>query len=166
MVGWNADARYTDLVQRRRPDLVRLAVLLTGSREAGEDAVQDAIIAVSRSWLRVLARTSEGVAYSYLRTAVVRKSVDLHRSHVPMGEVPDIAADDHGLLRFEQDRQFFALVAGLPAQQRAVLVLRYYADLDDRHVAAFLGTSRGTVRSNAKRGLEKLRAHLNEKETS
>lgn len=163
-MGWTADARYTELVGRRRPDLLRLAVLLTGSRDAGEDAVQEAVIAVGRSWLRVLARAGEGVAYSYLRTAVVRKSIDLHRARIPTGEIPDIAAEDRGLLRFEQDRQFFALVAALPPQQRAVLVLRYYADFDDHRIAAVLGTSRGTVRSNAKRGLEKLRARLEEKD--
>jgi RNA polymerase sigma factor (sigma-70 family) len=154
---WPADARFTELIARRRENLLRLAVLLTGSRKEGEDAVQEAVLAVSRSWMRVLAQAGEAVAYSYLRTAVIRKSVDLQRSRIPLGAAAEVAIENDGLLRFEQDRQFFALVAALPQQQRAVLVLRYYADFDDRRIAAVLGVRGATVRSNATRGLEKLR---------
>lgn len=164
MAGWAADERFTDLVARRRQDLLRLAVLLLGSREEAEDAVQEAILAVSRSWIRVLATASEGVAYSYLRTALVRKTLDLHRTRLPVADPVDLPAEDHGLLQYEQDKQFFALVAALPQQQRAVLVLRYYADFDDRRIAAVLGSTRGTVRSNAMRGLSKLREQLEKKE--
>jgi RNA polymerase sigma factor (sigma-70 family) len=164
VAGWAADSRFTDLVVRRRKDLVRLAVLLTGSKAEAEDAVQEAVLAVSRSWVRVLAQASEGVTYSYLRTAVLRKVVDSHRKRIPVADTVDVPVEDHGLLRFEQDRQFFALVAALPSQQRAVLVLRYYADFDDRRIAALLGSSRSTVRSNAMRGLDKLREQLKMKE--
>lgn len=161
---WSADDRFTELVVRRRRELLRLATLLTGSSEEAEDALQEAVIAVSRSWGRVLATASEGVAYSYLRTAVVRKTVDSFRSRVPTSELIDEPIEDVGFLRFEQDRQFFTFVARLPAQQRAVVVLRYYADFDDRRIAAVLGVSRSTVRSNAMRGLNTLREHLEAKE--
>ena len=45
----------------------------------------------------------------------------------------------------------------VPRRQRAVLVLRYYADMSDEQVAKALGCSVGTVRSNASRGLATLR---------
>jgi RNA polymerase sigma factor (sigma-70 family) len=38
-----------------------------------------------------------------------------------------------------------------------VLVLRYYEQLGDEEIAALLGISRGTVRSQAARGLARLR---------
>jgi RNA polymerase sigma factor (sigma-70 family) len=66
--------------------------------------------------------------------------------------------DELGFLRLEQDREFFALVQALPPQQRAVIVLRYYAGQDDRTIAATLGCSPSTVRSQATRALAKLRA--------
>ena len=49
------------------------------------------------------------------------------------------------------------LLARLPKQQRAVLVLRYYEDLPDPEIAAVLGCSASTVRSNAARALARLR---------
>jgi RNA polymerase sigma factor (sigma-70 family) len=50
-----------------------------------------------------------------------------------------------------------AALRGLPPRQRAIIVLRYWADLNDAQVAALLGCSEGTVRSQAWRALAKLR---------
>jgi RNA polymerase sigma factor (sigma-70 family) len=49
------------------------------------------------------------------------------------------------------------LVATLPPRQRAVLVLRYYEDLDDTTIAEILGCSPVTVRTHAMRALAALR---------
>jgi DNA-directed RNA polymerase specialized sigma24 family protein len=48
-------------------------------------------------------------------------------------------------------------LGGLPARQRAVLVLRYFADLPEAEVAEILNCSVGTVKSSASRALERLR---------
>jgi RNA polymerase sigma factor (sigma-70 family) len=101
---------------------------------------------------------SESAAFAYLRTAVLRKSIDLIRGRRPSDDVLEQTIEDRGLLRFEEDQAFFARLQHLPQQQRAVLVLRYYLDLDDRRIAELLDITRATVRSNAMRGLDKLRA--------
>lgn len=49
------------------------------------------------------------------------------------------------------------LILGLPDRQRAVLVLRYYEDLDDLTIAQILGCSPVTVRTHAMRALSQLR---------
>jgi RNA polymerase sigma factor (sigma-70 family) len=51
-------------------------------------------------------------------------------------------------------------VASLPARQRAAIVLRYWADLDDSEIADALGARAGTVRSLVHRGLTTLRKDL------
>ncbi|MCA1825284.1 MAG: sigma-70 family RNA polymerase sigma factor, partial [Frankia sp.] len=51
-------------------------------------------------------------------------------------------------------------LAGLGRRQRAVVVLRYYEDRTDHEIAALLGCSESTVRSQATRALAKLRAVL------
>ena len=55
------------------------------------------------------------------------------------------------------DEAVWALLAELPARQRAVLVLRFYEHLSDAEIADVLGVSRGTIRSQASRALDKLR---------
>lgn len=160
MTAWPGDARYTDLVRRRGEELLRIGVLMTGSRAEAEDALQEAVIAVSRAWPGTLLAASEASAFAYLRTALLRKVIDGRRKSLPTADPVDRAVDEPGFLRLEQDRRFFALVQSLPQQQRAVLVLRYYLDLDDRRIAALLGVAPATVRSNAMRGLDKLRAGL------
>ncbi len=50
----------------------------------------------------------------------------------------------------------------LPYGQRAVLVLRYWDDLPEKETAAALGISVGTVKSQASRGLHRLREQLSD----
>ena len=51
------------------------------------------------------------------------------------------------------------LLAGLPRRQRAVLVLGFYEDQSDQQIAALMGCSQGTVRSQRARALANLRAN-------
>ncbi len=52
------------------------------------------------------------------------------------------------------------LCAGLPADQRSVLLLRVLADLTVEQVAAVMGRSEGSVKALQRRGLRTLRAQL------
>jgi RNA polymerase sigma factor (sigma-70 family) len=56
--------------------------------------------------------------------------------------------------------ELLAALAQLPVRQRAVLVLRYFNDLTEAQVAEALRCSVGTVKSNASRGLARLRDAL------
>ena len=56
-----------------------------------------------------------------------------------------------------------ALLAGLPARQRAALTLRYVHDLDDDAIARALGCRTGTVRSLLSRGREAVRTLLQDR---
>ena len=52
----------------------------------------------------------------------------------------------------------FAALRALPAQQRVMLVLRYWAGLSEQEIAVQLGCSTGTVKSRASRALAILRS--------
>ena len=52
-----------------------------------------------------------------------------------------------------------AALASLSKRQRAVLVLRYFDDFSEASTAQLLGCSVGTVKSQAARGLARLRAN-------
>jgi RNA polymerase sigma factor (sigma-70 family) len=52
---------------------------------------------------------------------------------------------------------FGTAISALAPRARAVLVLRYYADLDDATIAGILGVRRSTVSATASRALAELR---------
>ena len=78
-------------------------------------------------------------------------------AEAPVEVVPDRAIGGDG-----QERQALAdtvrrALGTLPARQRAVLVLRYFEDLPEAHVADLLGCSVGTVKTPTSRGIRRLR---------
>jgi len=77
-------------------------------------------------------------------------------------EGQDVADDQTP--KADQRDATWRLLSTLPRQQRAVLVLRFYEDLPDRDIAAALGCSEPTVRSNASRALATLRTRLTQTE--
>ena len=58
------------LFRRHYAALLRLAVVMVGNREAAEDAVQDAFVALHRNWRSL--RDAEA-AEAYLRSAVLNR---------------------------------------------------------------------------------------------
>ncbi|MCY1142373.1 SigE family RNA polymerase sigma factor [Actinoplanes sp. Pm04-4] len=159
-----ADDGFRAFVEQQWGPLVRVAYLLTGDRGHAEDLVQAALEKTHRKWGRV-SRMEAPVAY--VRKAMVNTAISWRRRR-RVSEVPLLAtdsppgssgADAYGSI--EQRQQVTAALRTLPPRMRAVLVLRYFADLGESEVAELLGCSVGTVKSQASRGLDRLRAHLN-----
>jgi DNA-directed RNA polymerase specialized sigma24 family protein len=119
--------------------LVRLAVLLVSDLASAEEIVQEAFADLHGTW-RTLPGPDAGLRY--LRRSLIR------RSRAVTSQQADPGA---GLL--------LALRA-LPARQREVLVLRYFADLPEAEIAAVTGTRIAVVRTYAARGMSSLRAGL------
>ena len=58
---------------------------------------------------------------------------------------------------YDEGSELWSVIQTLPRRTRAVIVLRYYEDLSEAEIAQALGISRGTVKSQASRGLALLR---------
>ncbi|MEU5722643.1 SigE family RNA polymerase sigma factor [Micromonospora sp. NPDC047738] len=143
------------LVAERGSALLATAVLLTGSRAAGEDLVQAALERLMRNWSRVHS-DKEG----YLRRTLYHLAVDRWRLRRRRPEVlteiePPGQADGTETLHLRH--ALIQALALLPPRQRAVLVLRYWEQLSEAEAAEVLGCSVGTVKSTASRGLARLR---------
>ncbi|MFN8098313.1 MAG: SigE family RNA polymerase sigma factor [Dermatophilaceae bacterium] len=147
---------FDALVDARATSLMRLALLLTGNRADAEDLLQTALLRAYTQRARVLAA---GAPSAYLRRILVNE-------HLRAGARPrpiPVADVDPGVVdaRSPEERDaVWRLLATLPRQQRAVLVLRYYEDLPDTEIGEVLGIRPGTVRSTAHRGLIALRTRL------
>lgn len=150
---------YEEFVAGRYREIVRFGVLLTGDGRLGEDLAQEGLIAAYRSWRRL--GVPEGRPEAYVRQVMVRAAMRARRrrwrDEVPTGELPEASrggfADQSDL-----SVQVLASLRRLPADQRVVLVLRFWADASEAEVAQTLGVAVGTVKSRTSRALAALRA--------
>jgi RNA polymerase sigma-70 factor (sigma-E family) len=150
---------FGQFMTARWPGLVRLAYGLTGDRWLAEDVAQAALASAYAAWWRVR-RADDPDAYvrrilinvSHRRFRRPRVAEQAHE----LAELPDAAVADPAELIGERS-ELLAAVRELPTRQRAIVLLRYWDDLSDAQVAAVLGCSPGTVRSQASRALAKLR---------
>jgi RNA polymerase sigma-70 factor (sigma-E family) len=160
------ETTYAELVAARAPALLRLAVMLTGSRVEAEDLLQVTLLRAQPHADRI---ESLAAPAAYLRRIMVREHLSSLRTlrrrvrTSPLGD-DDIPAPDDVAGTVQRRETTWLLLATLPRRQRAVLVLRFYEDLPDAAIAAALGCTESTVRSNAARGLAALRARLAETE--
>jgi RNA polymerase sigma-70 factor (ECF subfamily) len=151
------------LVLDHLPYALRLAVRLTGSPEAAEEIVQEALVHVARSW-----RTFRGQAQfrTWLSRIVINVFRDQLRHRPPLEQLPedlcDLRSGDPGAqaVSGELGRLIAARVSALPPRQREVLVLTVYESLTPREVAAILGISEANVYSTLHVARQKLQKEL------
>lgn len=151
------DADFSAYMRGRQPSLLRTAYLLTGDLAGAEDLVQDAFAKLYLSWDKVRDRESLD---GYVRRIVVNEHNSLWRRAWKRRERSSDAVPDTQVVDSYDDGEHDALwrfVETLPPRQRAVIVLRYYEDLSEAEIAATLGISAGTVKSQASRALATLR---------
>jgi RNA polymerase sigma-70 factor (sigma-E family) len=147
------------LYRSHRLSLLRLAAFLVDDRAIAEELVQDAFAALYQRWGFL---ADESSAPSYLRSTVVNgarsawRRQGVVRRHLRVAEPDAVPPADFALLLAEEHREVVAALRRLPRRQREVLVLRYWANLDEAEIAQTLGISRGTVKSTASRALDAL----------
>jgi RNA polymerase sigma-70 factor (sigma-E family) len=148
---------FAAFVGARQNALRRSAWLLTGDVGLAEDLVQTALVKSWPHWPRLMSR---GGQEAYVRRVMVTTYISWWRrkwrAEVP-GLVPDSPGPD-GLDAVDLREPVRLALAGLPRRQRAAVVLRFFDDLPEAQVAAALGCSVGTVKSQTSRALARLRA--------
>jgi len=146
-----------DLLERYGREIQGVAYLVLRDRAAAEDVLIDTLLSAFdhagslrdpdalRPWLLRIA-TNRALAFRRSGARLVQLQV------VPEHEAP--ATDE------AQRLVLLGVVGELPPRMRAAVVLRYYADLSVRDVAAALGTSENTVKTQLRESLERLRLAL------
>jgi RNA polymerase sigma-70 factor (sigma-E family) len=148
------EASFAEYVTARRPALIRTAYLLCGDAHLAEDLVQSALIKAVGHWKRI-GDQPEG----WLRRTMVNDHISRWRRHrgreVLRRTVPEATApgSDH-----DRTLALAAALQQLAPRQRAVIVLRYYEDLTEVETARALGVAVGTVKSQHRDALARLRA--------
>lgn len=152
------DEGFREFVTRQRSALLRTAVLLTGDHGRAEDLVQTALLTTYRHWPRVAGR---GDPSAYVRRVLVTTATSWRRRLSSTEQVVE-AVPDRGYhdVSPERDAAVLRALRDLPPRMRAVVVLRYYEDHSEATTAQLLGCSVGTVKTQASRGLARLRVAL------
>lgn len=153
---------FTAFVRERSPNLMRVAFLLTGDRGLAEDLLQTSLEKTSRHWHKI---REPDAAYAYVQRAMVNTHISWRRRRtvpeVLLEDLPD-RAPDPGPHPPARSGAALAALAGLPPRMRTVIVLRFYEGLSEADTAAAMGSSLGSVKSQASRGLARLRVELDE----
>lgn len=151
----------------RLPTLLRFGFMLTGDREDAKDLVQTALARTFAAWPRVVRRDDPE---PYIRRAMINTLSNARRRRpwreFLVAEVPDRGVNDGRQSRVDARLVLVGLLRTLPPKQRAAVVLRYCEDRSEADVAALLGCSTGTVKSQTAKGLAKLRAAMPSEEVA
>lgn len=146
------DAQFRDLYEREHAAQVRRAALMLGSTEQAHDVVHDAMVELYSRWETIvepgafLNRVVLNRCRDATRRARVRRRSLVHFVDRTQSPPPDDPLGD--------------LFDRLPFNQRAVVILRFYAGFSVAETAEALGCPQGSVGPWIDRALATLREQL------
>jgi RNA polymerase sigma factor (sigma-70 family) len=148
-----------DLLAMYGTEIQGVAYLILRDRSDAEDVVAETLLT---AYERAGDLRDERAFRTWLLRIATNHALGMRRGNarvVRLHVVPDIGGVDPS----RASTECVALldgVATLPAQMRAAVVLRYYADLSVEDVAAALGKSPNTIKAQLQTALDRLRISL------
>lgn len=146
------DSSFTDFYRREHERQVRRAALMLGSGETAHDVVHEAMASMYKRWATI---ESPGAylnrAVLHGCRAVVRTRVADRRMQQRVRPIVETSPPDDVL---------FDVLARLPFNQRAAVVMRYFAGMTEHEIADALDTRPGSVGPWIHRALTTMRKEL------
>jgi RNA polymerase sigma-70 factor, ECF subfamily len=155
---------FEQLIDPHREIAFRVAYLIIRNRAEAEDATQDALLKLWRSFARFradaplrpwLLRIAANEARNRLRSGASRDRLLLRAAAVSSGEAAP--SPEEAAVAADERQHVLAALEGLADPFRLVLECRYLLELSEEETAATLGLRRGTVKSRTARALGHLR---------
>jgi RNA polymerase sigma-70 factor (sigma-E family) len=155
------DEDFSAYANARWPALVRSAVLLGCTVQDAEDLAQTALMRCYVAWAKVT-KAADRDAYVY--RILVNAYHDSRRRRW-WGEKPAVVLPEQieadATTRVDAADAVGRALTRLSQVNREVVVLRYYAHLNDQQIAEALNIAPGTVKSRLSRALTQLSADAN-----
>jgi RNA polymerase sigma-70 factor (sigma-E family) len=148
------DAEFSEFYAARARPLRRVAYVVTRDWHAAEDVTQRAFVKIYRAWPRIERAGLE----AYARRAVVNESLS-YVTRRPRDVVVE-TVPDQPVPETVEVLDLSAALSTLPAQQRAVIALRFVDDRSVAETAEALGIAEGTVKSHTAKAIATLRRHV------
>jgi RNA polymerase sigma-70 factor (sigma-E family) len=147
---------FAEFVAARGPALWRAAWLLTGDRSLAEDLMQTAL---TKAWPHFDRVSRNGSFEAYVRRTMFTTYAGWRgrrwHGEIPTGDLPETGRTDEA-----PDPDLLRALAELSPRQRAVVVLRFLEDRSVAETADALGVTEGTVKSQTRDALARLRVLL------
>lgn len=160
------EALLVRLFNQHYTSLVRLASFLLDDMSTCEEIVQDAFVK-----MQVIKQRPEiGKEAAYLRSIVLNGARSKMRRRLVKkkflaqerpASVPSVESE---IINSVERQRIIGLLRTLPKRQSEVLILRFYMDLSEDEIARNLDISKGSVKTHASRGLDKMAELLGTKE--
>jgi RNA polymerase sigma factor (sigma-70 family) len=143
------------------PRLVGILSLYLGETAAAEDLAQETLLRAARRWGHVKEFESP-TGWTY--RVAINLANSYHRRRRLSRRLPaplDPPGQEHDHAEATVDAEAMrALVASLPATQRSVVALRFFADRSIRETATILDLTEEAVKAHTKRAIATLRGAL------
>jgi RNA polymerase sigma-70 factor (sigma-E family) len=151
-----SDDGFSSYMAARWPTLVRSLVTLGCEPHEAEDVAQTALARCYASWARVT-RADDVDAYVFRTVLNVWNKSRRRRwwSEKPLAVLPE-RSDEDALAPVETRAVIERALGRLSPEHRAVLTLRFVADLSELQTAKVLGVPVGTVKSRTARAIEQI----------
>jgi RNA polymerase sigma-70 factor (ECF subfamily) len=152
---------FAMLVHAETPAAYRLALSIVRSPAEAEDAVQEAFL---RAWRDIGSLREADLWPAWFRKLMVRSALDQTRRGPRVREIDlELAAELPGRDPSVSPADWLELMAAfdrLAPDDRAILALRFFSDLEVPDVATALGIPLGTAKSRLHRALGRLRSQM------
>jgi RNA polymerase sigma-70 factor, ECF subfamily len=141
---------FAPLVQRYQRVLYNVAYRMVGNQEDARDLTQTAFV---KAYVKLASYDPRFRFFSWIYRILVNEALNFlerRRTHEPVEESLSLAAPGgphHELEAAELERRVQSALLQLNPDQRAVVVLRHFADLSYEEMSATLGIPEKTVKS-------------------
>lgn len=145
--------RFMELYQTVYREMYRLAYYYLGNAADAEDAVQDAALAAYENFGKL--RNEEAFRPWIFRILTNCCKSHLRRNQRKLHPLED--ADPGYEPSLSEKTEVEELLAGLPEEERMIVVLSVFGGYKGEEIAGILGKKHSTIRSKYRRALKKLR---------
>ena len=161
---------FEELVRRYQEIAFRTAYLVVGDADEARDAAQDGFLRAHAALgrFRVGAEFRPWLLRIVANAARNRRRSASRRADLALRAFRDAASGDAApspevlLLAEERRRELLAAINRLRAEDRLVIALRWFLELNEEEMAGVLNCPRGTVKSRLSRAITRLRAVIGE----
>jgi RNA polymerase sigma-70 factor (ECF subfamily) len=169
------DKALEELIELTEAAIYALCRAILKDPQCAEDATQETFVRLVQNlprfdhsrigfeaWLLRIARNTAITMWRHNRKCTDESFAQTSEDDTPpaRGHLDESPLDR--AIAVEDRERILALIEDLPAQQREILILRFYHSLEPAEIAGVTGITPGNARIRLKRALDAIRRRLNE----